>query len=239
MKFKVVSSENSTTTQANAADPHAHIQSLVDSSPVFLFMKGTPDMPQCGFSAKVTQILRSWGVPFESFNVLSDNSVREGVKSFSNWPTIPQLYVNKEFIGGCDIITELSESGELLEVLQTAYPDKEFSPPPPPAQVKTLTPEEAAEQLKSAPEVRLIDVRSPEEWEIVRIEGAQLIDQELVDEMLSSWDRNTPIMLLCHHGMRSFDAARFFTSQGFQDVSNIEGGIDKWAVTTDPELPRY
>jgi monothiol glutaredoxin len=94
-------------------DINAVIQSEIDSSPVMLFMKGTPMFPQCGFSARVIQILKHTGVPFKTINVLEDPEIREGIKVFSNWPTIPQLYVKGEFIGGCDIITEMYQSGEL------------------------------------------------------------------------------------------------------------------------------
>ena len=93
----------------------------VKSHRVLLFMKGTPAFPQCGFSNQVVQILRHYGVPFESVNVLEDMAIREGIKEYSNWPTIPQLYVDGEFIGGCDILTELHSRGELASVLgQTA-----------------------------------------------------------------------------------------------------------------------
>ena len=93
------------------------IQKLIDSNPLMVFMKGTKLMPQCGFSNNVVQILNSLGVEFNTFDVLSDFEVREGIKEFSDWPTIPQLYVNGEFIGGCDIVTELYQSGELKEAL--------------------------------------------------------------------------------------------------------------------------
>jgi monothiol glutaredoxin len=92
------------------------IQSEVDGSDVLLFMKGTPVFPQCGFSAAVVQVLNYMGVKFESLNVLEDPSVREGIKEFSSWPTIPQLYVKGEFVGGCDIIREMFEGGELPAV---------------------------------------------------------------------------------------------------------------------------
>ena len=93
------------------------IKSIVDTNNIVLFMKGTPDAPQCGFSMAVANILKILEVEFEGVNVLEDQSVREGVKVFSDWPTIPQLYINKEFIGGCDIIKEMYESGELKKVL--------------------------------------------------------------------------------------------------------------------------
>jgi monothiol glutaredoxin len=93
------------------------IQAHIDSSPVMLFMKGTPLFPQCGFSARVIQILKHSGVPFQTVNVLEDPEIREGIKQFSNWPTIPQLYVKGEFVGGCDIITEMYQTGELQTLL--------------------------------------------------------------------------------------------------------------------------
>jgi monothiol glutaredoxin len=93
------------------------IKSEIEASPVTLFMKGTPVFPQCGFSARVVQILSHMGVPFHGVNVLADPDVREGIKAYSNWPTIPQLYVKGEFVGGCDIITEMFQSGELATLL--------------------------------------------------------------------------------------------------------------------------
>jgi monothiol glutaredoxin len=93
----------------------------VKSNRVFLYMKGTPAFPQCGFSQRAVQLLRHYGVDFKSANVLEDTSIREGIKEYSNWPTIPQLYVEGEFVGGCDIMMELHERGELASVLkQTA-----------------------------------------------------------------------------------------------------------------------
>ncbi|HKM64547.1 MAG TPA: Grx4 family monothiol glutaredoxin [Acidisphaera sp.] len=101
------------------ADPvHDRIQREITDNPVMLYMKGTPVFPQCGFSARVVQILTHVGVPFQSANVLEDMELREGVKHFSNWPTIPQLYVKGEFVGGCDIVTEMFQSGELETMLK-------------------------------------------------------------------------------------------------------------------------
>lgn len=95
------------------------IKETVETHPVVLFMKGTAKFPQCGFSGKAIQLLRDSGVKkLVTVNVLEDQEVREGVKVFSNWPTIPQLYVKGEFIGGCDIMTEMAQSGELKTVLQ-------------------------------------------------------------------------------------------------------------------------
>jgi monothiol glutaredoxin len=93
------------------------IQSEITANPVMLYMKGNANFPQCGFSARVVQILTHMGVPFATANVLEDTSLREGIKAFSNWPTVPQLYVKGEFIGGCDIVTEMYQSGELATLL--------------------------------------------------------------------------------------------------------------------------
>lgn len=93
------------------------IQADIDANPVVLYMKGTPVFPQCGFSARVVQILSHVGVPFKGVNVLEDMEIREGIKAFSNWPTIPQLYVKGEFVGGCDIITEMFQAGELESLM--------------------------------------------------------------------------------------------------------------------------
>jgi monothiol glutaredoxin len=93
------------------------IQGDVTENPVMLYMKGTAMFPQCGFSARVVQILTHLGVPFHTANVLEDPELRDGVKHYSNWPTIPQLYVKGEFVGGCDIVTEMFQSGELETLL--------------------------------------------------------------------------------------------------------------------------
>ena len=95
------------------------IRGLIDEHDVVLFMKGTPVFPQCGFSATVVQMLSLLGVRFKGFDVLEDPEVRQGIKSFSDWPTIPQLYVKGEFVGGCDIVREMYETGELSEFLST------------------------------------------------------------------------------------------------------------------------
>jgi monothiol glutaredoxin len=94
-------------------DINQFIDNAVKTNDVFLFMKGTPDFPQCGFSNQVVQILDYLGVSYESANVLADQSLREGIKAYANWPTIPQLYVKGEFIGGADIVREMFQSGEL------------------------------------------------------------------------------------------------------------------------------
>jgi len=100
------------------SDVHNWIQQTVDTNDVVLFMKGTQQFPQCGFSAQVAQIMALLGVEAKDVNVLEDASVREGVKQYTNWPTIPQLYVKGQFVGGCDIVREMYESGELQQLIQ-------------------------------------------------------------------------------------------------------------------------
>jgi len=94
------------------------IQNHIDDNEVCLFMKGTPDAPQCGFSMAVSNMLKILEIKFKGVNVLEDQNLREGIKVFSDWPTIPQLYIKKEFVGGCDIIKEMYENGELKKVLE-------------------------------------------------------------------------------------------------------------------------
>ena len=95
------------------------IESDLKANDVVLYMKGTPVFPQCGFSSAVVQVLTHLGIKFKGINVLEDPEIRNGIKEFANWPTIPQLYVKGEFVGGCDIVREMYQSGELTELLQT------------------------------------------------------------------------------------------------------------------------
>ena len=99
------------------------ISELIEKNEVCLFMKGTPEVPQCGFSLAISNVLKHLGVNFKGINVLEDNEVREGIKAYSDWPTIPQLYIKKEFIGGCDIVKEMFEKKEL----QAKLSEKEIS----------------------------------------------------------------------------------------------------------------
>lgn len=99
------------------SDIFEQIEKLISENDVVLFMKGTKDFPQCGFSAMTSHILNNLGVEFLDVNVLDDMEIRQGIKEFSDWPTIPQLYVKGEFIGGCDIVKEMFEAGELQELL--------------------------------------------------------------------------------------------------------------------------
>ena len=102
----------------NIVDVSESIKNEIKSNDVVLFMKGTPVFPMCGFSAATVEVLTDIGVKFSSVNVLDSNEMREGIKKFSNWPTIPQLYVKEEFIGGCDIVKEMYENGELAKLFE-------------------------------------------------------------------------------------------------------------------------
>ena len=101
------------------ADANQIIDTEVKSNDVVLFMKGTPQFPMCGFSGQVVQILNYLGVPYKGVNVLENEGIRQGIKDYSNWPTIPQLYVKGEFVGGCDIVREMFQTGELQDLLKT------------------------------------------------------------------------------------------------------------------------
>jgi monothiol glutaredoxin len=103
-----------------ADDVLARIDDKVKQNKVMLYMKGNPQFPQCGFSAHVVEILQSYGVPFETEDVLADPAVRDGIKRYSSWPTIPQIYIDGKFVGGCDIVHELHERGELEPMLKAA-----------------------------------------------------------------------------------------------------------------------
>jgi monothiol glutaredoxin len=104
--------------EQDMSDINARIDAEVKSNDVVLFMKGTPQFPMCGFSGQVVQILNYVGVPYKGVNVLEDQEIREGIKAYSNWPTIPQLYVKGEFVGGCDITREMFQAGELQALFE-------------------------------------------------------------------------------------------------------------------------
>ena len=238
MEFKVISSDTENA-DVLSANPRERISKLIEENPVFLFMKGTPEAPQCGFSNRVIQVLNTWDVPFESIDVLSDEIIRQEIKDFSNWPTISQLYINREFIGGCDIVEELSSNGELADVLKQAYPERKFNTPKPTAEVQEISPTEASEMLKQNPSIKFLDVRTTEERDIACIENSLMLDDQLAQEILDSWNKESPMMLICHNGVRSLQAGQYFTSQGFQQVYHVSDGIDGWSVNFDPSVTRY
>lgn len=296
------------------------ISELIRTDPVVLFMKGTRFAPACGFSAAVVEVLDTLVANYTSVDVLADPELREGIKEFSAWPTIPQLYVRGEFVGGADIVREMHASGELRallgtpevvpprvhvspraaavfrEVLAEAGPEEairvrvsprfehdlavegrapgdlevevegvrlRFDPmsaaraeglridyverdgeagfaldnPNAPPQVRPIEARELAARLARG-EVRLYDVRTPEEQAIAAIAGARLLDAATRAEILEL-DRSTPLVFFCHHGMRSQQAAEFFVARGFREVYNLRGGIDAWSREVDASVPRY
>ncbi len=299
----------------------AQIQNTIDGSEVVLFMKGHRRMPQCGFSAQVVQILDTVLPEYKTINVLEDAEVRQGIKEFSEWPTIPQLYVKGEFVGGCDIVVQKYESGELFKILGREPPqvepptititdaasealkgplseqpgtsvrlmiDPTFRPgldldaagpidvtvdanglkvimdtgtaqrangvvidfvpgeqggfkidnPNAPARVRQIAPEDVQAKLEAGEKLDLIDVRTPEEAKIARIEAARLLDAQYERELMDR-DRNTMLVFHCHHGPRSQAMAERFTARGFRNVFNMTGGIDAWALHVDNTVPRY
>jgi monothiol glutaredoxin len=307
----------------SSQDTLNRIKTLVETHRVVLFMKGERRAPQCGFSATVVGILDGLVEDYVTVDVLADPALRQGIKDFSSWPTIPQLYVAGEFIGGCDIVRELHASGELQSVLgvrpaQAAPPsitvtaaaatalrqalaeaetgehvrvgvDARFqhtlelgprSPsdlaveaggltllvapghaarldgvvidyvenlgqtgfridnPNAPAPVAQLGAQELKEMLERGTLSELFDVRTPEERDIARIEGARLLDDAAVAH-IEKLPRDTPLAFHCHHGGRSQAAAEHFRSLGFRRVYNLRGGIDAWSLDVDPDVPRY
>ena len=116
------------------------IQAAIDENPVILFMKGTPEAPACGFSARTVAILQSLGRPFAAVNILPDPRIRQELSALSNWPTIPQLFIDGKLVGGCDIVMEMYESGELADTLGVEAPPAEEAPPAPAAESPQTAP---------------------------------------------------------------------------------------------------
>jgi monothiol glutaredoxin len=304
-------------------DIQQEITALIGANEVVLFMKGNRSAPQCGFSATVVGILDSMVSDYHTVDVLSAPHIRDGIKAFSSWPTVPQLYVKGEFVGGCDIIQEMFGSGEIyktlgvdpLEIVQPTIEitataaealqqasaqhgsdgrelhlsvDATFQShlsiaPRTPADVEAITsgvlllldpisasradgitidvsdtPDGQAfkvdnpnapriqsmsvRELKAALDtneaIELLDVRTPEERAIAAIPGAVLLNEEEAAR-IESMPRDTKLVLHCHHGGRSQQAAEQFISLGFSQVFNVIGGIDAWSQEIDLDVPRY
>ncbi|MCA9607163.1 MAG: Grx4 family monothiol glutaredoxin [Myxococcales bacterium] len=300
------------------------IQRVVVDNRVVLFMKGSRMAPQCGFSARAVDILDEYLEDYRTVDVLADPAVREAIKDFSAWPTIPQLYVDAKFVGGSDIIHEMTKSGELAELLGTPriemsepkvalskaaeeafirfwdvegdteepvvrltissnweplldldqeregdlvldmgeldlvmtrstarradgvtidYMERggnigfKVEVPKRPRMVGQLTVDELKRWMDDGKPHLLIDVRTPEEWATAKIEGAVMLNEIL--DSLESLDRQKTIVFMCHHGMRSQQAASHLLAQGFRDVHNLQGGIDAWSLHVDSDVPRY
>ncbi len=299
------------------------ITQLVGENDVVLFMKGNRQAPQCGFSATVVGILDSMLPDYHTVDVLAAPHIRDGIKVFSSWPTVPQLYVKGEFVGGCDIIQEMFGSGEIykalgVEPVDVVQPKIEVSEaaaaalqqaasqhggagrelhlsvdatfqsnlsiaPRTPADVEALTSgivilvdpisasradgitidvsdtpngqafkvdnpnapqvqKMSVQDLKAAidanEKIELLDIRTPEERAIAAIPGAILMNEEEAAR-IEALPRDTVLVLHCHHGGRSQQAAEQFISLGFSQVFNVIGGIDAWSQEIDPDTPRY
>lgn len=316
---------------ANPDPAQTQIQELVRDHRVLLFMKGSRHFPQCGFSATVVKILDQHVSSYKTVNVLTEPGMRDGIKAFSSWPTIPQLYVEGKFVGGCDIVREMHESGELAQLLgagesakgaggaeaaanvtppnvtlsdaavaafKGAVGDGEFprlqipadfrhelfiderqpndvevrsngiallldpasarraegvtidflpgetggfkiENPNAPPHVRPLSAKALKAMLDRGEPLELIDVRTPEEREIARIEVARHLDDEGARYLDEDVPRDRAVVFQCHHGVRSRAAAERFLAQGFTRVYNLEGGIDAWSRDVDPSVPRY
>ncbi|MEQ9501429.1 MAG: Grx4 family monothiol glutaredoxin [Deltaproteobacteria bacterium] len=297
------------------------ISETITANPVVLFMKGRRRLPQCGFSAQVVGLLDQVIDDYQTVNVLDDPEIRQGIKEFSEWPTIPQLYINGEFVGGCDIVTQMFEAGDLHKALGKEQPKIEVptltvsdtaaaalkgalqengaqavrlivdaawrpgldlvSPGPgdmkieangvllvvdagtaqrangvsidfvdgdsggfkienpnEPARVKPLHAKELALKMQNGDKFELIDVRTPQEAEVAKIEGAKLLDDG-VKNYIEGLDKDTVLVFHCHHGPRAQNAASYFLNQGFKKVYNLVGGIDAWSQQVDNTVPRY
>jgi len=299
------------------------IAELIGSHDVVLFMKGNRRQPQCGFSATVVGILDGLLPDYHTVDVLSAPQIREGIKAYSSWPTIPQLYVKGEFVGGCDIVQEMYGTGELFEALglepvESVRPRIEITPPalraleaaaaehggagrelhlsvdahfqshlsiaprgradveaiapgltllldpisasradgitidvadtpngqafrvdnPNAPRVRPMSVRELRSLLDSGERFELLDVRTPEERAIAAIPGAVLLNESEAAR-IEGLPRDTKLVLHCHHGGRSQQAAEQFVALGFSQVWNVVGGIDAWSQEVDPDVPRY
>lgn len=301
----------------------SQIERTLSQHKVVLFMKGSRHMPRCGFSAQVVSILDGYSVDYHSVDVLSDPALRDGIKEFGSWPTIPQLYFEGSLIGGSDIVKQLDESGELLPTLgmkavEIKAPDIHLSPsaiaaireaskeaepgqllrmelkqggrtidmyfdkPQPsdfrvergglailfdrssarsanglsidfidgpqggfkidnpnlPARVRQMSPAELKAKLDQKMPLQLLDVRGPQERAIANIAAARPFDAQTLAE-LEALPKDTTLVFLCHHGMRSQAAAEQILQRGFRNVYNLRGGIEAWSTEVDPSVPRY
>ena len=298
------------------------IETLLHANRVVLFMKGAPEAPQCGFSAKASGLLNDLGVDYAHVDVLSDADIREGIKAYGDWPTIPQLYIGGELVGGSDIVEQMANSGELHAALGLPAPDRtppavtltasavrmlrdaidgaggevvvqvqidpryrtrlQLGPrsdgaivadvdgvplqfdlagarradglridfaddergrglvidnPNAPAPVRALSPVDADARARAGT-LTLVDVRPEEE----RARAALSLPYLHLDDGIAQvrdLPLDTPLAFLCHHGARSQQAAEHFRELGYREVYNIEGGIDAWADSVDPAIPRY
>lgn len=296
------------------------LDGLVAQDRVVLFMKGRRTAPQCGFSARVVGILDGHLDTYATVDILADDDVRSGMKVYADWPTFPQLWVDGQLVGGCDIVEQMEAGGELataLGVTETrapavtvtdaardriaaalqgtdvrlrlridrrfdhAFEDASDGPQPgdvvvvangltllfdrasaaradgltldfvdgehaslvidnpnEPQGVRPLAVDAYARWRTEGVAHELIDVRTPMEHGLARLDDAHLAGPKTMD-WLEGLPKDTTIVVMCHHGMRSQAAAEQLVSRGFTDVHNLEGGIDAWSIHVDPSVPRY
>jgi len=297
------------------------IQALLTAHRVVLFMKGNRQQPMCGFSAAATNTLNELLPEYHTVNVLDDPEIREGIKLYGDWPTIPQLYVEGELVGGSDIIHQLYGSGELHTLFGIAPPDRtppvititdaaaeaigqgmanaqdvvlhleigpdhsagfqlapagahdivthangldvHFDPAsaqrargividwvstvqgeglslkfPGAQEIKSLSVHELKSLLATG-RITLIDVRPAQGRALAApLAQARVLEDEGY-ESLATLPKDTPLAFICHHGMSSHGIAERFVAHGFNNVHNVEGGMDTWATEIDPDVPRY
>ena len=301
----------------------AAIEAVLNAHPVVLFMKGNRSQPQCGFSARTAGMLDTLLVDYATVDVLKDAALREAIKLYGQWPTIPQLYVDGELIGGCDIVGQLYDSGELYAVLGVEPPEPtaapriacseaalaairnaleqqdgaalhlqisarwevrlDLGPPreravrvevsgvpvymdpstagradglmidvvdslqgktlhfeipnaPPPVQAMRVV--ELKRRLDAGQVLRLLDVRGPAERQMASIAAATALD-EAAEHEIRKLPADTPLVFHCHTGVRSRAAAERFRLLGYENVYNLEGGIEAWSIEIDSSVPRY
>ncbi len=315
------------------SDVRQQIEQMIHDNKVVLFMKGTRSFPQCGFSARAIEVFKRCGVQVKDVNVLADPAMRQGIKDYSNWPTIPQAYVDGKFVGGSDILIEMFESGELQKLLgaparESGEPaagaapgtapkitlseaaakafadaatdagagevlrfdvgpsfeyDLYFGPkedgdfavacgaisvhvapgsaaradgthidfvdgpqgagfkidnPHEPPKVKPIAARELKQRLDAGEKLYLFDVRGDNERQIATIAAAVALDAA-GEKLLRELPKDAPIVVHCHHGVRSRNAAERLIQDGYKHVLNLTGGIDAWSAEVDPSVPRY
>ncbi len=307
-------------------DARVQIEELIKDNRVVLFMKGTRSFPQCGFSARAVEVFKRCGVTVKDVNVLADPAIRQAIKDYSNWPTIPQAYVDGKFVGGSDILIEMFESGELQKLLGVEAPaaaaakppaitvsenaaaafaaaqkdaapgevlrfdvspsfeyDLYFGPkddgdfavpcgavtvhvsraaaerasgtridfvdgpggsgfkidnPNEPARVKPIAAKDLKQKFDAGETVHLFDVRGDKERGVAKIDRALALDAA-GEKTLAGLPKDAFIVVHCHHGVRSRNAAEKLVQEGFRNVHNLTGGIDAWSAEVDPSVPRY
>ena len=236
------------------------LEAFIGGSTLMLFVKGTPDQPRCGFSATVIDIFNRIGVPYATFDVLSDPEIRQGAKTFSQWPTFPQIYVGGEFVGGCDIVTQMFQEGELQSTVREAFdahgPGRALTTPDDaPVHEPFPVPEGARASGEGLAEVRqirprrvslmgfdsflVLDVREQSELEIATLGVGHLLPLGDFAHSSKAIAKDVNVLLICRSGNRSNQAGEYLISQGYRHVWNLDGGILAWSDEVDSSIQKY